>query len=323
MKYFLTCLIPSLLFVAGIAAVYVLEFRLLKKWIGRRLRKEPAERMLTSKSAIILHALSVFGVLCFAWSYYVEPYRLEINTITIPTEKLKNTSFRVVQISDLHCDKKIRLESRLVEEINKLHADLIVFTGDSLNNKNALLLLQATLRSMKASLGKYAVRGNVDDRFWEGIDLFADTGFQELTLDTVSINKNGEHLGLCGLDFKNGPQSYQAIKDLSSETFNILLFHKSDLISYLEKDPIDLYLCGHTHGGQVALPFYGALMTQSRYGKKYEAGLYQFGHIQLYVNRGIGMSDGWLPRVRFFARPEITVFEIVPKFTVRNEGSPD
>ena len=75
---------------------------------------------------------------------------------------------------------------------------------------------------------------------------------------------------------------------------------------------VDLYLCGHTHGGQIAMPFYGALITMSKFGKKYEAGMYTVGDTILYVNRGIGMDGGPAPRVRFLARPEITVFEIHP-----------
>jgi hypothetical protein len=74
-----------------------------------------------------------------------------------------------------------------------------------------------------------------------------------------------------------------------------------------------LYLCGHTHGGQVALPFYGAIITLTKYGKKYEAGMYEVGDSLLYVNRGLGLDSRWLPKVRFFARPEIAVFDILPK----------
>ncbi|MEJ2705392.1 MAG: hypothetical protein P8Z79_23375, partial [Sedimentisphaerales bacterium] len=85
------------------------------------------------------------------------------------------------------------------------------------------------------------------------------------------------------------------------------------LIEDITDFPVDLYLAGHTHGGQVALPFYGALVTLSEYGKEYESGKYQVGTTTLYVNRGIGMEGGPVPRVRFWARPEITVFEVMPK----------
>jgi predicted MPP superfamily phosphohydrolase len=75
---------------------------------------------------------------------------------------------------------------------------------------------------------------------------------------------------------------------------------------------IDLFCAGHVHGGQVALPFYGALVTLSRFGKQYERGLYHVGSMFMYVSRGIGMEGGVAPRVRFCSRPEITVIDLVP-----------
>ncbi len=312
MRYTLTCLIPATLFLGCVAAIYLLEIRLLFKWFRRRIRKQPTARMLTTRPAAILHALSVTGLLCLAWAYFVEPYRLEICTFTIPTDKLTNTSFRIVQISDLHCEKKSRLEPRLVEEINRLKPDLAVFTGDALNDHRALDLLRHTLRDIIAPLGKFAVRGNVDNRRWKDIPLFQNTGFIELTMDALTVEKDTENIGLCGIDEALGRRSRQALKDLRPERFNILLFHTTALVDYMQPYPLDLYLCGHTHGGQVALPLYGALVTQSIHGKKYEAGLYKVGSLCLYVNRGIGMTGRWAPRIRFFARPEITVFDIVP-----------
>jgi hypothetical protein len=76
---------------------------------------------------------------------------------------------------------------------------------------------------------------------------------------------------------------------------------------------VDLYLAGHTHGGQIALPFYGAIITLSKFGKKYESGEYRVGNTILYVNRGLGLAGGFNPKMRFFARPEITVFDLKPK----------
>jgi predicted MPP superfamily phosphohydrolase len=72
---------------------------------------------------------------------------------------------------------------------------------------------------------------------------------------------------------------------------------------------IDLFCCGHTHGGQVRLPFYGALITNSALGKNYEAGLYYDHGTATYVSRGIGMIG--LP-VRFLCRPELTAIDIFP-----------
>ena len=103
-----------------------------------------------------------------------------------------------------------------------------------------------------------------------------------------------------------------AMENVPGDAFSVFLYHFPGLIEDVGDLNIDLYLAGHTHGGQIRLPFYGALVTLSRYGKKYEAGEYAVGDTILYVNRGIGMEGGLAPRVRFLCRPEITVFDIVP-----------
>lgn len=91
-----------------------------------------------------------------------------------------------------------------------------------------------------------------------------------------------------------------------------------DLTAYHTPDPVealppgvDLYLAGHTHGGQVRLPFYGALITMSRFDKRYEMGRYEVNGTTLYVNRGIGSEGDGLGRARLLARPEITVIDLM------------
>jgi hypothetical protein len=79
-------------------------------------------------------------------------------------------------------------------------------------------------------------------------------------------------------------------------------------IEAAQKCKVDLYCAGHTHGGQIALPFYGALITFSRFDKKYEAGFFHERPTWLYVNRGMGCEG--TPHFRFFARPEVTMIEL-------------
>jgi predicted MPP superfamily phosphohydrolase len=90
----------------------------------------------------------------------------------------------------------------------------------------------------------------------------------------------------------------------------ILLYHSPDLIYESSEAGIDLQLSGHTHGGQVRLPLFGALFSGSLYGKEFEAGRYQVGGSTLYVSRGIGMEGAGAPRVRFLCPPEIILWEV-------------
>lgn len=299
--------LPVILFLAMAGLVVVLEARLLVRYFLRKLRRQSQPPV--RRYHIIVHSLTALGLLCMLYAAFIEPYRLEITTVRLETDKLSGTSLRIVHISDLHCDPKPRLEPRLPELVNGLKPDVIVFTGDALNTADAHGLFVETLAAMEAPLGKFAVRGNWDYRF--GVNLFEGTGFVELPLNAVRLEKDGEAFMVCGVDYHSGRVSQRAFNQLDEETWNVLLYHTPDLIEFLVGKPIDLVLSGHTHGGQIALPFYGALTTMSRHGKQYEAGLYDVGGIMLYVNRGIGMS-GFGPRIRFFVPPEITVFDIAP-----------
>jgi hypothetical protein len=97
---------------------------------------------------------------------------------------------------------------------------------------------------------------------------------------------------------------------ITNNQFTILLYHSPDLLYEASDAGIDLQLSGHTHGGQVRLPFFGALFSGSLYGKEFESGRYQVGGTTLYVSRGIGMEGAGAPRVRFLCPPEIILWEI-------------
>jgi hypothetical protein len=301
--------LPALIVTGIIAAILCLEVCLLIGRLLRQFRRKPPVSRLFRQAAAGIHLLAGTLMLCLLYAAFVEPYWPEIVTVKLKTPKLHNTTLRIVQISDLHCDPKARLEPRLPGLINSLKPDVIVFTGDAINSPEAVPLFQKTLAAMEAPLGKFAVRGNWDYR--SGWAIFDNTGFQEMTLEAVRLEKDGEPFMLCGISYYNGRISQHALNQLDSNTWNFLIHHGSSLVPWLSDEPVDLYLCGHTHGGQVALPFYGALVTMSEHGKQYESGLYTVGKMNVYVNRGIGMG-GLGPRVRFFARPEITLFEINP-----------
>ena len=254
-----------------------------------------------------------FGSTLFFIRVFIEPYRPSVEKVDILTAKLKKTNLRIVQISDLHCDQKERSESKVVEIINALKPDVIIFTGDAINAPEALPVFKKTMLKLKAGLGKFAVRGNWDARYWSNLDLFGGTGFRILNNENVKLTKEGEEFYLCGLDYlspQNGPGLLEAVP---TAQLRIFLYHTPDLIAAIEAAGADLYLAGHTHGGQIRLPVYGAIVTFSRYGKKYESGRHQVGKTILYVNRGIGMEGGIMPPVRFFCPPEITVLEIKPQ----------
>lgn len=308
---------PVKIFLGLLLALLATETLLLLGMLWRTLRhkSKPLSRR-RRRGYHIIHAASAIVVGCVLYAFCVEPYWPQVTVIRLESPKIHNTVLRIVQLSDTHCDLKPRLENRLPDIVNALVPDVIVFTGDAVNSEAALPLFQKMLATMQAPLGKFAVRGNWDYQYG---DVFAETGFEELTLNAVRLEKDDQPFMLCGVSYHHGRISQRALNQLDKTTWNALLYHAPDLIKYVNDEPVDLYLCGHTHGGQVALPFVGPL-SRVTHGKGYERGFYTVGSMAVYVHRGIGMG-GFGPRARFFARPEIVLFEIHPAPATMNEQS--
>jgi predicted MPP superfamily phosphohydrolase len=309
-------MLAASLFIIAIGFVYCTEAGLIACAVYARMKKRPARVFLLTKPAVVMHVAAVIGIVCFAHALFIEPYWIDVTHVEIETEKLKSTSLRIALFSDTHCERP-RNEKKLVELVNAAEPDIVVFAGDSLNRSDALGLFRQTLKGINAKVRKFAVRGNFDIWYWGTFDLFEGTGFQELNRDSVTLVKNGESFTVSGVACSAGEDQLDVLRDIPAERFSIFLDHYSDLVESLDGCNVDLYLSGHTHGGQVCLPFYGAIVTLSKFGKKYESGLYQIGETTLYVNRGIGMESGLVPRVRFLARPELTIIDVKPQKEVR------
>jgi len=305
--------IVIVVFLGLTVSVYIFEIWYITVFMLCKLKGGYKKKLFSDRKAIVLHFLAVIGIICFLYGYFIEPRLIEVTKLQIRTSKLSQESFRIVQISDLHCDKKPLSENSMVEIINGLEPDIIVFTGDAVNVPSALPLFKETMNNLKASLGKLAIYGNWETLHWPGLDYYSSTDIKLLDAETMELSKNNETISVTGLNCGKPMLADSICQKLSEDHFNVFLYHYSDLVEDIDKYNIDLYLCGHTHGGQVALPFYGALITLSKFGKKYESGMYSVGNTTLYVNRGIGMDSFPAPRVRFFARPEITVFDIIPE----------
>lgn len=300
------------IFLLVLLALYGFEIVVLVRAAVARIRRRPAKPLLGSKVAVAVHLLVSLGILCFLYARFIEPFQVEVNVMTVRTPKLTEASFRIVQISDLHCDRTPRNEEAMVRTVNGLKPDVIVATGDYLNDTAGISRLKDALGRLEAPLGKFAVTGNFEVYHWHDLDLIEGTGFELLDRRTRLVAKGDENIGIHGRGMVLPDDGENGLPDLPSDRFNVFLYHTPDLIERVAGPQVDLYLCGHTHGGQVALPLYGALITFSKYGKKYESGVYQVGETMLYVNRGLGLEPRPAPQVRFFARPEIAVFDIVP-----------
>jgi predicted MPP superfamily phosphohydrolase len=267
----------------------------------------------------VFFVLLVAGASCLAYGYFVEPYWPEVTHARIVSRRLSRGArpIRVVLLSDLHSDPKPRLEDRLPALVAAQRPDLIVYTGDSINSPEALPVFRRCMTRLAEVAPTYAVRGNWDVWDWGGLDLFGGTGVRELDGDAAKMEVGETAVWIGGVAVGHERLAQRALDQIPEDSPALFLYHYPypDVLPEAAREKIDLLCAGHTHGGQVALPLYGAIITLSKYGKKYEAGLYRVGALWMYVNRGVGMEGAGAPRVRFFARPEITVVEIGPEIS--------
>ena len=221
---------------------------------------------------------------------------------------------RLVQLSDLHVGAGVPLDflREAVDDALALDPDAIVVTGDFVHrggDEQALRDLADVAGRLHAPLGVYGVLGNHDCGFYgrgrvESTDsmaqvrgTLAESGMQVLTNQAVTLDGN---LRLVGYGDLWAQEFHPESIALDSPT--VALSHNPDTAPALAEQGADLVLCGHTHGGQVRIPFLGPpILPVER--REYSAGPYDVGATRLYVNRGVG----WLRRVRLFVRPEVTL----------------
>jgi uncharacterized protein len=296
-------------FLVCVMAVFLLATIVLISKIEFRLKKSTWPKSGAAETFIL--SLAVAGILCVLYGLFIEPYWLSIEHLEISSDKIHSSKpIRIVQISDLHCDAEERLEGQLPGVIAREKPDIIVFTGDALNMREGLPLLKNCLSRLAKIAPTYVVKGNWDADFFTDLNRFSKTGVIELDGQAAKVKIADNDIWIAGLGPRTHASLESVLKDVPESAYKIFLFHYPDYLEQMAKLRVDLYLAGHTHGGQVALPFYGALVTMATTGKRYEHGHFQLGNTHLYVNRGIGMEGGKAPRVRFLARPEVTVIDI-------------
>ena len=265
--------------------------------------------------------LQSMGTLLVVYAFWIEPQRLVVTKQHLSTEKMDlSTPIRILHFGDLHVERITKRERELIARAQSLDPDLILFSGDILSysfveDSPAQQEARAVLSQLAANHTVYAVAGSPPLDRKDVLGKIYD-GIQITLLETtrVQLQLGGNRMTLTGLPCTHDPEydgaELMKLPPVSRESFDILLYHSPDLAPTAAELGYDLQLSGHTHGGQVRLPLYGALYTSSLLGKRYEAGRYQVGDMTLYVTRGLGMEGKAAPRVRFLCPPEIVLWEI-------------
>lgn len=231
-------------------------------------------------------------------SLVLEPNWLRILTVRLTKDK---PTHRLVHFTDLHHKGDRKLLEAVVSKINALKPDFVCFTGDLIEEAKHLPETLELFQGIRAPL--YGVPGNHD--YWANLDFktvaeaFRATGGAWL-MDATARTADGK-CTISGLTCQSGHRP-----EPRPGTRNVLLAHYPAWTKRFDGLRFDLTLAGHSHGGQVRLPFFGPLVVP--WGvDEYDWGLFETKTGPLYVNAGIGW---FYLNVRFRCRPEITVIEI-------------
>ncbi|KAA8713652.1 metallophosphoesterase [Lactococcus garvieae subsp. garvieae] len=268
---------------------------------------------------VLLSILSLFILLIIALPFYawkVEPFLVHVNHVELG-KKNDRTPLNVVQISDLQVSEYYETNrlDKVIEKVNAQKPDILLFTGDLFDNYSKYPEQRAPmiekLNAFKANIGKYAVWGNHDYgggavRVYE--DVMSAGGFTVLRNqgETLTLS-DGRQIFLGGLDdsLLGNPSVSDTLAYRQNYDYAITMTHEPDVADAFIGTDTQLVLAGHSHGGQVWIPFYP---IKNVLAEKYTRGLYQLDAItQLYVNTGIGTTS---IHARFGVIPEVTQFTI-------------
>lgn len=248
----------------------------------------------------------------FTYSFIIEPRWVKVNQYELKIDNLppQFRDFRIVLFGDIHRSKIVSAGyiSKCISKVNKLNPDIVLNTGDYITGKQGYIFdIVEMLKTIKPEYGVYSVLGNHDGEIVaKGLK---QAGIRVLRNESVTIEKDGGILRLIGLDdsLSGYENIVKELKDAKKTEVRLLMMHNPDLFKILKlyEYRIDLIAAGHTHGGQVVIPFIGPPLVPSIYGKKYASGFIREKKGLMYVTRGIGT---YLLPVRFFCRPEITLF---------------
>lgn len=278
----------------------------------------PITRRSFLKKTTKLHlGLMATGMFWGIYSFKAERFWYQIREIKLDLKKLPIAfeGWKIVQFSDIHLGFHYDIEDlqTVVSMINNINPDIIFFTGDLIEVGNREPELSIPVLNALKDLrgGKWAVIGNHDysskDKVIQALE---SSQFKVLKNTHEYIESNQQRLYIAGIDdvMYGRPNIGKAIEGLSEYDCVFLLAHEPDIGDESSKYPISAQFSGHSHGGQVNIPFYGPIIRQ-RLARNYTNGLYHVGEkkMPLYVNRGIGTTN---LAIRFFCRPEITVFHL-------------
>ncbi|MBP6991485.1 MAG: metallophosphoesterase [Spirochaetes bacterium] len=264
----------------------------------------------------------IVTALILGYGLTIERYALRINTYPLHFENLPAAfnGYRILVITDLHYGRLMSKPwvSEIIERANRAGADCIVCLGDYVkkrNTKDELRVIWPMLKTLKAPGGVFFINGNHEH--WAdhalSLRLLEESG-SSLRHRHAVIRKGGAAVALAGCgDARGGdePGLDEALDRVPDGMFTILLAHNPDAADLPRKKPVDLFLCGHTHGGQIVVPVIDYPVMIPVDNKLYDSGLKHNARREaVFISRGIGWG---VAPVRLNCTPEIAIIQLVSK----------
>ncbi|PYS96203.1 MAG: hypothetical protein DMF50_05550 [Acidobacteria bacterium] len=278
---------------------------------GPTLRSRFPRRLQVLAALAALAGCAALGIDAFL----VEPGWIEVvrSIEFVPSLRASAPDLLLVHLSDTHIRDLGPRERRAIRIVNAAQPDLIVITGDIVHGESDPLAVEAFLGSLRARYGKFLVWGN-HDHYRKTVEGWAPgavsrAGFVLLNNANRRVDTPAGRIDIAGIDDPvTGHDNLKtAMVGVSRRDFCILLSHSPEIVRSIGNWDIDMVLAGHTHGGQVRLPWLGAIVVP--FGTRpYVEGWYDApGDVRVHVNQGLGWS--YLP-VRFLCRPRLDLITL-------------
>lgn len=242
-------------------------------------------------------------------------YDLELtrHTIRVPDLPPEFDGYRIAFLTDTHVTGFMRraFYRECVARVGSESVDLVLLGGDFVTwERHIPLMARLLLEGLEARDGVFAVLGNHD--YWADPDgiiaAMTSRGVRFLVNRSVMIRRGGQAIDLVGIDevYRGSPDLAKSFDGVPGNRPCVAVSHHPDIVEFLEGRRVDLLVAGHTHGGQIRFPFFGAVVVPSAHEALYAAGFHRKHDTLLYVSRGLGS----VPPVRILCRPEIAFFTL-------------
>ncbi len=241
---------------------------------------------------------------------------LEIKKYDITLEGIPKSfdGFKIVHFSDMDLGSTFYIEQmdNVVNKINKIEPDIVVFTGDMFltTDKKNVERLKSSLKKIDPLIDKYLVRGDKDVKNVFFDEIVSESGFIDLTNDSKLIYYKGNiPIALYGLDSitKGKPNYVKTLPKNKDVPFKILLTHEPDIMNELKPNQMNLVLSGHSHNNEINIPLIKKVLSIKGATNYYDEE-YKIGNTSLFVQSGLGTQKTYM---RLFNKPSINVYTLI------------